>query len=136
MLETNNDSDKEYDWKLLEEDIEELSKRLTKDLSEFSTLNKNQFKEYQEEIKKFIDFIKNSEEEIENLYALQDSFDKSVVNFEKMEIEKLLSKISNCIKDDKILDDWVKFTKILTELKKIDCLLTTVYFFSVSILFF
>ena len=106
LLETNKDSDKEYNWEKIEEELVKLSKVLSEDIPVLSTINEKQFKEYQEIIDDFVDFIEDAEDSIDNIKELQESFDKNIIDFDNIEIDKLISRFTTCIKDFDLIEDW------------------------------
>ncbi|MBQ8749959.1 MAG: DUF4011 domain-containing protein [Clostridia bacterium] len=122
ILETHKYSDKEYDWKSIEEELNKISKVLIEDLSNLTSINEKQFNEYQDLINDFVEFIKSSEDLIDNIKELQESFDKDVIDFDDIEVNKLLSKISTCIKEFDLIEDWVRFNDVLNEIKNQDLL--------------
>lgn len=122
LLETNNNFEKEYDFEKIEKESFKLSKVLVEDISVLTTINEKQFKDYQEAIDDFIDFFEDSEDFLNNIKELQDSFDKNVIDFDVIEIDQLVSKFTNCIKDFDLIEDWVRFNDVLIEIKNQDLL--------------
>lgn len=117
LLESNKDPEKHYDWKSIEKELNDLSQVLTEDFLVFENLNEKEFKEYQENIDDFVDFIEDSKEDFDNLKSLQESFDVTVIDFNNIGIDDLLSKISSCLKDYDLIEDWVRINDVLTKLK-------------------
>lgn len=117
LLEINKDPDKDYDWKSIEKELNKLSKVLDEDFTVLTNINEKQFEEYQELFDDFIDFFKDSEESLNNIKKLQDSFERDIIDFNNIEIDKLLSKVSMCIKNFDMIEDWVRFNDVLNEIK-------------------
>ena len=53
-----------------------------------------EIKEELENVFSVIDFIEDSEDDINNIDSIQESFDAEVINFNNIELDKALSKIS------------------------------------------
>lgn len=117
LLEINNNVSIEYDWNDIENELSELSKCLSEDLEVFIGIDEKEFREYQKILDDYVDFIEDSNEGFDSLKKLQTYFDKNVMDFDELNIEFLLRKITSCINEYDSIENWVRFNDILIELQ-------------------
>jgi len=107
-------------WEKTAIETQKLASVLKEDFSFFQKIDIDEFEYIKTEISTHISIYESINEKQYLLSELQKDFDIDFVVFDKMSIDELIFKLSNCIDSFDKFDFWVKFVSTLNSYKELD----------------
>lgn len=118
-LNQTNINENMINWTEVEIELTKLQGVLVDEFSAFDDITEKEFRVKQFKAKSFVDEFENSGSKRQIVFSLLKSFDRDVLSTSSA-FDNLLSRFKLCIENFEEIENWIRFQKVLNELKRFE----------------